>query len=764
MTTIAVETRALRAPPALFAVTVFASAALVFMVEPMVAKLVLPLLGGSPSVWNTSLAFFQAALLAGYAYAHLLQRIRRVRTQAVIHLALVAIAALVLPLKVHELFGSPSWTHPALWLLGVLAVSIGPPFAILSATAPLTQAWYARTVGAEEPGKEPYVLYAASNLGSLIALLAYPIVVEPVFTVRGQTLGWSTGYVAFALLLAALAVVCARAPAVDGPEPSVGAAAQTPAITWRERLIWLALAAIPSSLMLGVTTHLTTDVASAPFLWVGPLALYLLTFIIAFQAKPAIPQHIALVVQAAAVAGCAALLPFKANGFLLQLGVHLSAFFFTALVCHQGLVARRPPPARLTEFYLWLSIGGVVGGAFNAFVAPAIFDNVWEYPLVLTLSCLARPGEGEVRLGHWALLVLSAVSGVAAPVLVTLASAHPSSRFAIGQLSSFDLVVVAARVALGAAAISAFLIRDRVLLFCAAIAVLSLGAQAAADRVDTEHTWRSFFGVVRESDFQVAALGGRVRMLTHGSTLHGAQAVDPRYRCRPLVYYAPGTPIGQVFLAKAAAKPNLRIGAVGLGTGSVAAYVRPRDHLTFFEIDPLVIRISSDPRYFSYTTECAKGPIDYVVGDARLTLAKQPPGVFDILLIDAFSSDAVPAHLLTVEAVRGYLSHLKPDGVVILHLSNRNLDLKAPAMAVARMAGAAALLQEHVAAPRDRAAWESSEDALVLAKSREALAGFRADKRWKPIDPLLARAWTDDYTNVPGALYRRLKERITWLP
>ena len=757
----AAEPRALRLPPALFAATVFASAALVFMVEPMVAKLVLPLLGGSPSVWNTSLAFFQTALLAGYGYAHLLQRIRSVRNQAMVHLGLVAVAALVLPLRVHELFGPPSWSHPALWLLGVLAVSIGPPFAILSATAPLVQAWHARTLGGED-GKEPYVLYAASNLGSLIALLAYPLVVEPVFTVRGQTFGWSLGYAAFAVVLASLAMASARAAALAPIPAEAPAAAHA---SWRERLIWLALAAVPSSLMLGVTTHLTTDVASAPFLWVVPLALYLLTFIVAFQARPAIPPRIALMFQAAAVAGCAALLPFKASGFFLQLSVHLAAFFFTALVCHQALVARRPPAERLTEFYLWLSVGGVVGGAFNAFLAPVIFDNVWEYPLVLTLACLARPSKpGDPSAAEWVLVVVGAACAVAAPVLMGIAAPHLSGRVAFGSLTQLQLLIAGARGALGAAAIAAFLVRDRALFFFAVIAVLSMGAQAAVDRVNTEHSWRSFFGVVRESVAPAPALGGTVRMLAHGSTLHGAQATDPRFRCHPLVYYTPSTPIGQVFLARQKARPALRIGAVGLGTGSVAAYVRPTDHLTFFEIDPLVIRVSSNPKYFSYTTECAKGPVDYVVGDARLTLAQQPQGVFDILLIDAFSSDAVPAHLLTVEAVRGYLAHLKPDGVLILHLSNRNLDLKAPAQAVARMAGAAALLQEHVVPPGGEARWESGEDAIILAKSREALATFRADKRWKPIDPLLARPWTDDYTNVPGALWRRLEQRITWLP
>ncbi|MEO8115810.1 MAG: spermidine synthase, partial [Phenylobacterium sp.] len=385
----AVDRAALRAPPALFAVTVFASAALVFLVEPMVAKLVLPKLGGSPSVWNTSLAFFQAALLAGYLYAHLLQRLGSVRLQASVHCAALVVAALALPLRVNELAGPPSSVHPTLWLLAVLGLSIGAPFAVLSGTAPLVQAWYARAAAAKE-GREPYVLYAASNLGSLLALLAYPLIVEPAFTLRGQTLGWSVGYAAFVLLMGGLGVFVARSSAKTPAAEPVAA----PPVAWPERLTWVALAAIPSSLMLGVTTYITTDVASAPFLWVVPLALYLATFIIAFQHKPLIPRPLTLVLLAAALAACAAYLPFKASSFALQLFVHLAAFFLTALMCHQALVARRPAPARLTEFYLWMSVGGVVGGAFNAFVAPVIFDNVWEYPLVLVLSCLARPWGG----------------------------------------------------------------------------------------------------------------------------------------------------------------------------------------------------------------------------------------------------------------------------------------------------------------------------------------------------------------------------------
>ncbi|MDB5499891.1 MAG: putative spermine/spermidine synthase protein [Phenylobacterium sp.] len=759
MTTLALDVQRARPRAALFAITVFASAALVFLVEPMVAKLVLPRLGGSPSVWNTSLAFFQAALLAGYGYAHALQRLRSLRAQALLHGAALLAAALVLPLRINELVGPPSSTHPTLWLLGVLTVSIGAPFAVLSATAPLVQAWHARTFG-EGEGKEPYVLYAASNLGSLLALLAYPLIVEPSLTLHAQRLGWSGGYLAFILLMAGLALSVVRAGAGSGPVRKDAAA--VPPIAWGERLTWVALAAIPSSLMLGVTTYITTDVASAPFLWVLPLALYLATFIIAFQARPAIPRDVTLLLQAAAVAVCAAVLPFTANAFAIQLPIHLAAFFLTALMCHQALVARRPDPARLTEFYFWMSLGGVVGGSFNAFVAPVIFDNVWEYPLVLVFSCLARPwGDWKIDRFSWAMLILGVAGAVATPILNTFVAPHVYARPIVGGFSQIDAFQLGVRVCLGASAIAAFLVRSRSLLFFAVIAVLSIGADAAADRSNTTQSWRSFFGVLRQSETQVPALGGPVRMLAHGTTLHGAQALDPRWRCNPLVYYATSTPIGQVFLAQQREKPALRIGAVGLGTGSVSAYVRPGDRLTFFEIDPLVIRVSNDPNHFSYTTRCAEGPVDYVLGDARLTLAHQAAHIFDILLIDAFSSDAVPTHLLTVQAVRGYLTHLKPDGVLILHLSNRNLDLNGPAQAVARAAGGVALIQHYRPKPgQDLGGWPSPEDAVIIARSPAGLARFAHDGRWRPTDPNTARPWTDDYTNLFGALLRRLKQKM----
>ncbi len=377
----------LRAAPALFALAIFTSAALVFMVEPMIAKLVLPKLGGSPAVWNTSMVFFQLALLLGYGYAHLIQRVESLHRQIIVHLCLLVAAAVTLPLRVSGLLGDPPTGLPIPWLLGELTLSIGAPFAVLSATAPLLQAWYARVRAGQPDAKNPYVLYAASNLGSFIALLAYPAVIEPLLHLTTQRYLWSGGYGLFVLIVAVLGLVSWRARD-DAPAERLPASAPIP---WREKLIWVLLAAAPASLMLGVTLHLSVDIASAPFLWVIPLALYLLTFVLAFQAKPLIPLKYTLLIQAGFICACIATLPFTASPWIVMFGVNLLAFFFTALMCHQTLAARRPPPDRLTEFYLWLAVGGVVGGAFNALLAPLIFSTVREYPLVLLLATLARP-------------------------------------------------------------------------------------------------------------------------------------------------------------------------------------------------------------------------------------------------------------------------------------------------------------------------------------------------------------------------------------
>ncbi|MGA0600442.1 fused MFS/spermidine synthase [Caulobacter sp. KR2-114] len=743
----------------LFVAAVFASASLVFMVEPMMARLVLPLLGGSAAVWNTSLAFFQAALLGGYVYAHLLQRIGSIRLQIVVHLAVLLAAGLVLPLKVTGLLGDPPPGQPALWLVGVLALSVGGPFAALSATAPLAQAWHARVLHIAT-GREPYGLYAASNVGSFLALLTYPALVEPNLTLVGQTLGWTVGYAGFFILLAALGLRLWRdASQTSGSAATpTGAAAAGGLARWRERGVWIALAALPSSLMLGVTSYITTDLGSAPFMWVAPLALYLATFVIAFSDRIRIPPQLTLVLQAGLLVVAAVFIHFRTGDFLQEVFLHLTTFFLTALICHQALVARRPEPGRLTEFYICMSLGGVLGGAFNAFLAPVLFNSVVEYPAALALSCLARPWfkTGAPTWRSWAIMTAGTLSAVVAFLVV---HPPPSLQPALFKaLGASDAVTLGTWI-LAVTALMAFLLRDRAWMFAPMVLVLLASAERVADRTDVIGTWRSFFGVLRESRGADLALGGEVHFLANGTTLHGAQAVNPAFRCTPLIYYAHPTPIGQVFDTVQATRPAVRIGAVGLGAGTVAAYVRPSDALTFFEIDPLMVRLSTTARAFTYTSDCARGRLDYVLGDARLTLNRQPAGQYDILLIDAFSSDSVPAHLLTVQAVRMYLSKLKPDGVVILHLSNRNLDLIRPAEAVALAAGGYPLFQSHDAPRGWRGQTDTPEDALIITRSEAALAPFRADRRWVAVQPDGVRAWTDDYTNLFGAMVRRLKGR-----
>jgi SAM-dependent methyltransferase len=740
-----------RLTPLLFAVAIFTSAALVFVVQPMVTKLVLPMLGGSPSVWNTSMVFFQTALLAGYLYAHLLQKVGSMKTQVSIHLALLVAAALFLPLHINGWLGDPDPSAPIGWLLATLALSVGAPFAVLSATAPLLQAWYARVRAGYPDGQNPYVLYAASNLGSFLALLSYPVLIEPLATLSGQRMGWSGGYVAFMLMVVALAFVVWGRRIDRTAEPA--RLAVSPPIPWREKGILVLLAAAPSSLMLGVTAHLSTDVASAPFLWVIPLALYLLTFVIAFQTKPWIPLSVTLAIQGATGAVCVLIVAFRSATWGMAFGIHIIAFFFAALMCHQLLAARRPPPDRLTEFYLLMSLGGVVGGAFTALIAPVIFNMVWEYPLVLLLVGLARPwGKGPLTGAQIGCLVAAAIVA-ASPVLLSLwLNADDSARAAFYNTFPLQMGQLA-MVMLLPAAICAFLVRDRALAFTAILLMITLSAQWIARGYDWSWSGRSFFGVMRVANAPDPRLGGDVHVLMHGTTLHGAQARDGRFDCTPTLYYAAATPIGQAADMIERRGPA-RIGVVGQGSGAMATYKRAQDTMTFFEIDPMVDRLSRDPTWFTFISHCASGPINTVLGDARLTLAHEPAGTYDLLIIDAFSSDAVPTHLLTAEAIDGYLKLLKPDGVVLLHLSNRNLDITLPAVAAAQALGKPSLHQIYYENDTTPEMAEASTEALILSPTAKGLADFHEDARWKTPARTTVRPWSDDYVNLFGSLWR----------
>ncbi|MBY9066241.1 fused MFS/spermidine synthase [Hyphomonas sp. WL0036] len=720
-----------------FVVTVFLSAALVFLVQPMFARMATPLLGGSPNVWNVSLVCFQAALLAGYAYAHLLTHlVKSVRTQVIVHGAFLLLAALVLPFELSSVFGPPDPSRPALWLIGVFAVSIAPPFAIISATAPLIQAWYARTGRAD--AHDPYHLYAASNAGSLLGLAAYPLVLEPLAPLAGQAMAWSVGYGILLLLLVGCGLIAmqGKGGAMEGPAPErTAAAAKTGAALWRQRAWWVVLAFVPSSLLVGVTTHIATDVASAPFLWAPPLMLYIASFIVVFSKAPLIRLDHAIALLPV-IAGLALFVLTKLSGVptLLSFGVHLACLFIAAIACHGLLAADRPETGRLTEFYLLMSLGGVLGGAFNALLVPVIFTSVAEYPLMLIAAILLVPQR------HWMGPVHTVViAGVAVGLALIAFYVYEAPSLSARAPRSFFVLLTIGLVLL-------YLVRRSRL--CGAVAAASIWMIGVAGSPTVgAYAERGFFGVVKVDD------QGTYRTMVHGTTLHGAQALDED-ALRPATYYAPETPIGQIFAAHTRAG---RVGAVGLGVGSVACYAWPGQHYTFYEIDPIVARLARDPEWFTFLSECAPDA-DIVLGDGRLTLAEEPEDAFDILLIDAFSSDSVPAHLLTREAVALYLSRIKEDGVVLLHVSNRYMALEAVVARVASDLGVPGRMQFHTIPERGHRA--SSSAVVVLARNELALASLDAGGNWSVLEGDGGRAWTDDYSNIPGAIWDRMVKKM----
>lgn len=724
-----------------FALAVFVSAALIFLVEPMVAKMVLPNLGGSPAVWNTCLAFFQIALLTGYLYAHLLQNIKNLKIQVLVHCTLLIVAALTLPLQISGVLGQPDPEHPVLWLLGELALSLGGPFALLSATAPLLQAWFARTTPADPvTGKkqEPYALYAASNAGSLIALLSYPLIVEPLSTLSQQRVGWSAAFVAFIVLLLVIGLL--RKQSSDQIEKGTQEP-DTTVVSWKQMAVWTALAAVPSSLLMGVTTYMTTDVASAPLLWVIPLALYLITFIIAFKSGQIWNPRWLFNIQAVLLIFCLCLLNFQIGGFFINILINLVTFFLSALIAHQALASKRPTPRHLTLFYLCMSIGGVLGGSFNSFLAPILFSSVLEYPLALVLIALARPMGGDA--GAFSL------------------SEKEKKILGLGVLEISILGIVLATGLFGKAGIGliifmfvctiiiAVLMRGRAIYFTICLSVLA---------ILTDMTWqdgrilvreRNFFGIVKIYESTDPKLGP-IRVMAHGTTFHGAQALDPARKCQPLTYYAPQAGLGQTIVMQQANHPGLNIAVIGLGTGTLSVYTRATDKITYYEIDPTVIKYASDPQYFNLLSDCSKSKPEFVVGDARFKLASLPEGSLDVLVVDAFSSDTIPTHLLTIEAVRMYLSKLKNDGVVVFNLSNRHLELHNPVLASIQANGGSGLTQYYLS-PDNSSLDAASTIALVAAKNEKALAAFAADPRWKTRDRKVA-PWSDDYVNLIGAL------------
>ncbi|HEX6112270.1 MAG TPA: fused MFS/spermidine synthase [Geminicoccaceae bacterium] len=714
-----------------FAGTMLLGAFLVFSIQPMFARMALPLLGGAPAVWNTAIVFFQAALLAGYAYAHCLSRCLGPRGQVAAHLSLLAAASLSLPVTIGAGWEPPSGGMSIPWLIALMAWTVGLPFLAVAATAPLIQRWFADS-GHPAAG-DPYFLYGASNLGSILALLSYPLLVEPTLTLHQQGWLWAAGYGALALVITGCGlVVWRRVSASLGVAPSRGAE-EPQAIGWPRRLHWLVLALVPSSLLLAVTTHITTDLAAVPLLWVVPLALYLLTYVVAFARRPWLRHAWMVKAQPLVLIPLVLLLTWNLP-FWVGLPLHLLGLFVSALVCHGELARLRPTSERLTEFYFWMATGGALGGAFTALLAPLLFVGVFEYPIALVAACLLRPtlapGAGR-RILDFALPV-----GVG--ILIT---AH-GGAFGV-ELRHFGTVGLL--LVFVPSALALYALAERPLGLGLGIAAACGAALLAADAHSVLARERSFFGV-----YTVKRDPAGYHVLVHGTTMHGAQRVDPDRQREPLTYFHRDGPLGQLFSAVGARSRT--VGAVGLGVGTVACYRRPGQRWTFYEIDPLVERIARDERFFHYLAECAPDA-EIRSGDARRTLQGAPRAAYDLLILDAFSSDAIPMHLITREALALYLDKLAPGGVIAWHVSNRHLDLAPIVADLAADAGVLAWLRTDQPSRAEIASYHIPSIWIAIARRAEHLGPLVRDARWSRLQGRPdARPWTDDFSNIVSAL------------
>jgi SAM-dependent methyltransferase len=775
-----------------FAVTLFVSATLLFACQPMVARMIVPLLGGAPAVWILCSLCFQALVLGGYFYAHVVGSRLPVRTQVMLQLALVASAFFVLPIAVDEhLVEVLTAKSRSLGLLVVLLRSVGLPFFVLSTTSPLLQRWYA-----ELGETDPYHLYAASNAGSMVALLGYPFAVEPFLALKEQSRVLHVAFAGYTIMVVVCAMTALRKkhpPRIDatpapagvtmsedvaiepgpssrallGEDPSsvatdkssrdVGAkaspeserAARGPQPVWRERLVWLALAFAPSSLLLGATEFVTTDLASVPLLWVVPLALYLASFIVAFAKKQVVRPAIASRALAllGAVLAVSKVAEIQGPAWLI-VGLHLSFLFVASVVCHRALAVRRPHHTRLTEFYLLLSLGGVLGGAFNGLVAPVLFDDLLEYPIAIALVCLARIAIDKQPDPSGATRNRDVAFGVALALvtfgLVKLGEyAHARPKLAVLWMYVVPVLV-------------AFVWSKRPIRYAVALGgILLVSMMHGGLTGNTIHKERGFFGVLKVRRDP----SGKFLLLLSGSTLHGAQYIDPASKRIPLTYYYPTGPVGDVLgpvpAASVAPIPPRRVGVIGLGVGSLAAYARPGDTWTFFELNPRVVDLAKN--YFSYLSDVPPGSeVKIETGDARLRLREGESGRFDVIVLDAFSSDAIPVHLMTREAIAIYRRALRPGGVLLAHISNRHVLLEPILAALAADAHMFAIGRDELDIDLgEREAEKASSHWVCLSDSWAPLESILPkNAQWRQLPPPAnQKVWTDDFANVLAAMH-----------
>jgi SAM-dependent methyltransferase len=730
-----------------FFAAILMSAALLFAIQPMFTKMVLPRLGGAAAVWSVAMVFFQATLLAGYAYAHLLTRFASRRTSVLIHLAVLLLASSALPLHIASGWGQPPSRSEAFWLLGLFTTSIGLPFFALAANGPLVQAWFVRT---DHPsGRDPYFLFAASNVGSFLALISYPLLVEPLLRLGEQTWLWTIGYYILILLIAACGVLLLRSGNLS-PATAPAASEKTAPLTWRDRLAFVGLAAVPSGLLLAVTLHVSTDAAAVPLFWVVPLAIYLLTFVIAFQSRPAVPHWLVVKAFPFVILALSALMIISPFSTIVGIAsVHLWAFFVIALLCHGELARRRPSPEFLTAFYMWISVGGMVGGIVVGLIAPQAFNWVAEYPLLIALSVLCMPGLALRTDGPGQYLLFGALA-MAAVLLTKLMSS--------GVKLDDNLITLFIGALLG---LTASFWRAP-LAFAAIIGFVLILGHYQYNGATNNFVVRNFFGVLAAAE----TADGRFRVLWHGGIGQGAQRIRDRDgnpvtgRPEMISEFQAGAGIAQTFDAvRARVGGPISYAVVGLGTGSLTCQARPEDDAIYYELDPDIIRIARDPTLFNFVSECRPN-IPIVQGDARLTIANAPDASYDLIFVDAFIGAAIPIHLLTREAMALYLRKLKPNGIVAIHVSNYHLELATVVAGIAHANGAITRLYEGGDVSEDASEQKWVPLVAAVARTDEDFGALAKSRFWPvlPANPA-QRVWTDDYSNVLGALARRLRQR-----
>lgn len=728
---------------AVFAATLFSSALLMFLIQPMFAKMALPRLGGSAAVWSLALVFFQGILLLGYGYAHILVKAFSLRTGAIIHVLVMSSAVISLPIGIAAGWDIPPEEGEAFWLIGLFAASVGLPFFAISANAPLLQSWFARSGHAQS--HDPYFLYGASNAGSFAALLAYPILVEPFLSLVPQTQAWSAGYILLVAMVGSCGLIAASA--LGSPAGAERASEEQAKVSWAQRFTWVMLSFVPSGLLVGTTAHIATDLVSAPFMWVVPLALYLLTFVITFQTKPWI-SHGFVIERLGVVIAPLCLFALSPATQLWLVPLHLLVVFGLMMACHGELVRLRPAAQKLTEFYFLMSLGGVLGGMFASLLAPNVFDSVIEYPLLMisgfaAVGLVRRTSSFITPKMLLAIAIISLVFGI----LTFTESLSPQIKNTV--MLGWLLMSLGLLLYMSAEPLPQALVLMTVMLIYGTVSTIPAPIEKS----------RSFYGVLSVYPAQ----DGRYHVLAHGTTKHGSQLRKDENGLRlttnpePQSYYYANGPFGSLVRHMRADGNQLEnVAIVGLGTGAMACHALPGEAWSFYEIDPEIVRIARNPEYFTYLRDCGKGaPI--IMGDGRLRLQQAAPESFDLIVLDAFSSDSVPAHLMTVEVLDMYVSKLKPDGIVVFHISNRFMEL--------------ASIIEGAAQARGLETWYNSLDlkywnpdpskldlrphVALIGKSSKAVRGIATDEAWhRAEEGDVSAPWTDDYSNVIGSIWR----------